>query len=1501
MQIQVILSWLTNPWQADGQIAEVIQALKCLVCVISMRLLNPARSIQFLDNEVHFALVDNEFTYIASAEILAEVNAVVCDAFEANLVSASPVIFSWALILRQMSLARQERTEKRDYLQNRQAQEGFERETQEGDSHPTGRRLSASSIVSLETQSYDQFLVEAFEHHQQDLQVAAQLADGVTSGGQVYDLLAEMALCMGQAQNASFRPSIGSRMRLVLLEFLKVSFPVAGYISESVSTLLAVLSGGQNYWDLSTNPLLPSSQDVVATALADHDLLGLYVGQALNRYPHEFLPFVSLCKILSSYIGTDERLEVVLRGLLKTPTLTFDLPPDFMDDYELVDEVENENKMRITRNLPLIAALSTFKRRVPDDHPFYIPDGTLGRFVSDEAQVVQFDYEHSTLALLGKRLEANLVPASYSTQLGPLSLEEAAETVSFMATLIRSETLKASLVDKSIEEAGLAILNEASSRLRSKDLVTVVCDTLDSQSRGDLANFEDSQIGVMTACLEFLDSVLLICPGRVWSYMTRCDLLTSDLRAGRLLRITGNQELVDDRFHLLTSAIKLFSNMVDSATKSAVQRNVGSKPNGRISPTESLWIGTSDKILSQVNSSIAQTIVDVLENSLTWKFASEVHRSVLVGDVIPIMDKFVKYSFSMGGSQSLDPLTATLQPAAHYIADSFLSSSSSSLRFQPILRSLLVAFGMPHSTLYLRRTEIISRQLIAVVDFATSLVRAADFLDKPTDTFGTQLLQASPLLARLCAVSDSYKGPILSLLGVLAASLGGGKDEPPSLLGYLGPPISRSFLRTISKLDKPFDRASESKKYWRFFSSIIRNGQQWMSNCLLRGKTSREASGSNSSVSKLSSDSVLRIALQKLRSIRTMSSSETLAILDFLTSAQNFWQWTIFASQEDSGCLAELRAFVHELRPASLTVKVDPGKACDEARIAAYIAEAFAMQLYHLRQVGRGVEFAHELINDIDYYLRDGVSVSGYNNSLHANFTRNFSSQYPGFSLDDFKRTLMAPRELGKHYYYALDYAEDMLSFDPGWAGRRGDGFRNEMEMANLNLSLVDAQVALFHAWEFLLLELSTCLLPKEQMFTKQMMQVAISCLLSNQQNQGPEQIFMRITQSRADLAMVLVQRLTDISLLPTDIAELLTAIWTTISSIENPFGLEQIEYYRTMIRILYVVLRGYHTSPSNVKGIDSDRVVAVTQCVLNILDRVVAAGFRTLVVFIHDSEATAVPEDVALLTALLQACLCMPGIDQCQLQILNIMVSQDILRVATALFSWSDRLADQGDPIYGELSILFLLELSSVPLIAERLACDGLLGQITSANIAGHIQRPNVTPFADSAGAQRCYVIWAKGILPLLLNIITALGSTIAPEVAYVLMEFPNLLKSSVERFEAPGGSRTAGRSSTHYVTLIAAAEINSLALLTRVLGAFRVNNNRDIPEIPWDAATLLENVDFWLASPHLLRERLLPLGQREAEWRNTRAGTGEANKLEEKVIAQLEAVREVLSEDLE
>ncbi|CAK7206756.1 hypothetical protein SEUCBS139899_009562 [Sporothrix eucalyptigena] len=1532
----------------DSAMAELILPLKTLVCANSLTLLNLNRAIGYLDHDLE--LEGDEEPYVNDSDALEAIHDAVISAAEAGLATASPVFLSWSLILHRMDVSYQERAERRDLAQNQRAQDGFELDNQpfhiSQSLQPRGRRSSVGSIVSIEAARYDAFLSErVLALTTEGDALVPRLAMAATDQCQVYDVIAAMASCAGSGADAAFRPSLGARVRLVFLDLLKASFPIIGYQADPLSALLAVLSGGHQTWDT------PSDGETVATAvLKDDRLMQFYVNNSRSRFPYEFTPFVSISRLLAACTSAPNGLsDVVYESLLRTHSLTFTLPAGF-EGYTMIDDIDHATAtMQTLEDIPLFPTGVSRKRLAyyNEKQVAVIPAGSYGRFMIDGSGIVNIDYEHSTIALLGKRLDANLSDDAYEPVLGFLQQSEFAEAISLLTALVRSEVRKASkngLSDTAqASEAGLAVVQEASRDLeQTKDIVSVICDTLDTLIQDGPAETDESRMAVLAACVDFLLAILPLCPGRVWSYMARCQLLNTESSAGRLCILTGASDVVSERFNFLMVSVRFFSGLIQNAMISSVQRKVSTKPSGRSNQHKSgdnnIWLGASDKTLSQVSLSIAQTVVDLYENTSTWKFASEVHRASLVSGAVGILRDVVVYASSLEAPTEQESLIACFEPAAKFVISSFLSSSSSSLRFQPLLTSLLLGLELPQSTLYPQRYKLAVDRVVSVLEFSAALLKVTNHVDTTgkAPELETQIFQIASLPARLCALNSTTLRPALHLLTDLVMTAAARASEPPSLLGYLGPQMSRSFLGVLLAMDKPFQRPTESTRVWKFFSTILRHRQQWMANCLLTGKTPREALQTDGKVTKLSSDSALAKAKEALRSIATLPHVESIAILDFFAAAQNYWPWTIFAIRGDSEYLDSMRAYVRDLAPAATTAKTDAQAACNEARIAAYIAESFAMQLYHMRQMGTEEVFARDVVQDIDYYIREGVAVAGYNASLHANFQRNFGNRYPGCALDQFKRSMLQRQDLGPRFYYALDLADRMLSFDAAWTGIRDNnkGFKKEMQTANLNLSLVNAQIALFHAWEVLLLELSVCLLPKNRRLPVVMLQLAEQCLTANQNSQGPELIFVKIAQSRANLALLLLQRLSEYSLLPKDISQLLLTVWTSINGVENPWSTERAPYYRTLLRILYLVLRGSRRGQSEGNSANAPlgsveggalpaapaaateggaMVVSTTQTVLNVLDRVVALGFRALVSIVHEEETESRPEDLALLTAVLQACLATPGMSECQSQVLNIMASHDVLHMATSLFSWSDKLlVDDRDPVYGELSLLFLLELSSLPVVAEQLACDGFLSHLTSAGLAGHMRRPGVSPFSDVAVSQRCYSIWAKAVLPLLVNIIIALGTSIAPEIAYVLNQFPNLLEASVQRFEAPGLSRTSAAtlrtggaaSSTNGppITLLAVNEVHSLALLTRVLEVLRVNHARDIPPVAWEAGPVLESIDFWLSRPRLLRERLVPLGARESEWRSTEAqhfkGLAE-NRLEEKVFQLMSAVKTILSDD--
>lgn len=453
---------------------------------------------------------------------------------------------------------------------------------------------------------------------------------------------------------------------------------------------------------------------------------------------------------------------------------------------------------------------------------------------------------------------------------------------------------------------------------------------------------------------------------------------------------------------------------------------------------------------------------------------------------------------------------------------------------------------------------------------------------------------------------------------------------------------------------------------------------------------------------------------------------------------------------------------------------------------------------------------------------------------------------------------------------------------------------------------------AVLHGWKMLAVELSA--VRSDSTVQTILAKTVSDCLISNMRTHLPEHVFTQLNQTRADFALILLQRLIEIDGKLPALRKLLATSWETLrhlnSSFETAVASGDADYYRTLLKILYLTLQVHTTEESELQSDSNGSTPQETaqkvqasnsrvEIVLDILEKVVAQGFQDVHRAIHERSEGSAPGDISLITAILQVCLRVPGVELRHNQVLTSMASFDTIRAATTLFSWSDKFAIDGDPIYGELSIQFLLELSSVPALAEQLALDGVLGHISNASITSYIRRANVSPFTDGAGPQRCYSMWVRGILSLLLNILDAVGAPVAADVAIFLNNFPNLLKQSVALFEAPDSTRSTRAMEAKHITYTTVSEVHSLALLTHMLSVFResMTGILDIPDVAWDAVSVLENAEFWLGSRQVLREKILPLGPREAEWARQEAIGYCKNRLEEKMVDELTGIKEILT----
>lgn len=784
-----------------------------------------------------------------------------------------------------------------------------------------------------------------------------------------------------------------------------------------------------------------------------------------NRFPYEPLPFLKIIRGLASENAA------TLDYLTNMKSYTQVLPANFTD-YDIIDENASTMQICLTHELPLFPRRRSgaYEDEAESSTGYFtrfggikIPPGTTGVVISASGSrpVVAWELEYNALPLLGRIIETVVTDSDSASQMGELaSMDVVNEIVGLFTILVASSPEAAAAVTRIPGRYDVPqVLGEASDMLgRNRDIISLVCDHLDGElNRGNVYN------SFYVTGLQFLDSLAHIVPGRVWPYLARSSLLERHGRGGALARILSTVEVVRGTYSFTKTCLSLFEHLVDEAVRTCAlhkgrKHNNGPIPAGRVPNSGTGGMGVTDIVQREILLTFTRTAVDIFESYRKYKYV-DLSENWDIGTRLSRIFTTI-LSFAYGVDDTADPnnkITSVLMPSAEHLVAIFLSANASMLPLQPISETILDGVNTPESSLYLHSLRSWVGQVVQVVKFADILVRTRVHLALPPSQLEKHLYTDSPMLTKLYAANEGYKRYVLELLESMVKASASNPEEPPSLLGYLGATIANHFVTLLVTVDKPYQEVVIETRVWNFVTAVVSHKQQGMSILLLRGETLRQGAGAPSPAKR---KSVLSVCLDALEDINKIPVEKTLAMLETVSTAQNFWS----LAMEDLGkhpnflptITKHVEAFTIELLPADskelITEKAH--KIC----VAAYIARILALYLHSRRPSERDEGFFQRLLPKLNFYFEKAVKISGYRASLHVHLQKNFEEKWPGVKLNQIRKTKLRRKEFGPDAIYDVALAGKILGFDPNWEGRV-DGYKNEVEQANLNLSLVQTQV----------------------------------------------------------------------------------------------------------------------------------------------------------------------------------------------------------------------------------------------------------------------------------------------------------------------------------------------------------------------------------------------------------------------------------------------------------
>jgi hypothetical protein len=185
--------------------------------------------------------------------------------------------------------------------------------------------------------------------------------------------------------------------------------------------------------------------------------------------------------------------------------------------------------------------------------------------------------------------------------------------------------------------------------------------------------------------------------------------------------------------------------------------------------------------------------------------------------------------------------------------------------------------------------------------------------------------------------------------------------------------------------------------------------------------------------------------------------------MEFLAKAHNLWAPILSTLRQDKALWAKLLillawsgTIVDTSDSAEETLQT-----CWKLHSAAAAVDSIAVEIFQAGNTPDSPSIAvlrDHLVTKKDVKLQEISSeafrIRGYRDSLFFHLRRNFQTKFASSDILRFQRSVMADRAFGEEYFFDLSIGRAILGKDPAWSG-----FEKEIRLANLNMSVIDAQL----------------------------------------------------------------------------------------------------------------------------------------------------------------------------------------------------------------------------------------------------------------------------------------------------------------------------------------------------------------------------------------------------------------------------------------------------------
>jgi nuclear pore complex protein Nup188 len=160
----------------------------------------------------------------------------------------------------------------------------------------------------------------------------------------------------------------------------------------------------------------------------------------------------------------------------------------------------------------------------------------------------------------------------------------------------------------------------------------------------------------------------------------------------------------------------------------------------------------------------------------------------------------------------------------------------------------------------------------------------------------------------------------------------------------------------------------------------------------------------------------------------------------------------------------------------------------------------------------------------------------------------------------------------------------------------------------------------------------------------------------------------------------------------------------------------------------------------------------------LDIFEAIVAKGATNLFNRARTNPEESVADMIILVIAVGQEVIDLCSKDVILSEFCNKLMDHSTIDAAVRLYATSHQALIDEQPVFAELSLQYLVTLSSAPRVPEQLAVAGIISYIMESPISSILQSNDIR----APGSLILHRVWTRGVLPIIFNLLQSLGSRI-------------------------------------------------------------------------------------------------------------------------------------------